>query len=487
MKPSSATYISKQAGRLRSRIARLRIGRSIDLLIKPALPILASLTCSSIIGLSDAYLAGRIGTEGLAAMAFCEQFWFLLSLTTSALGSGITVGLAAKNSTKAQYFLVTSLLASAITGVALLLASLLLAQVLRVHPAWLNSESVEIAGYFQVCAYSMLPFTILQSQCAAFRAANRNGCVLRVWLIAAALEICVANLFVFLGWKSLAALAASWGIACFTAMVDGFRLLSPGLRQFDLSAYKNASWKEHFCDAKFIAEIGFPIALSELGLVASSFINLHMISLLPEAKTLEAAWAIKTRLEEFASFAPACAVAFAVTPFVARYSHSRWAGKQRWATTILLTAITISTIAPIVVCAILQTTSGALVHIFTTEAAVHEKTCLVLSLSSLAWPFFTLTQLFFSALAGKGKTFLPSILTLICILPVRFGLALVLRDYPRLEGITAITISGVIAQAILAICMISYFFATMKKRTKSANRMPALVGSVSAQAMPELP
>jgi Na+-driven multidrug efflux pump len=308
--------------------------------------------------------------------------------------------------------------------------------------------------------------------------------VLRLWLIATVIEICLANLCLILGCRSLTAMAASWGIACFAAMIEGFRLFSPFMREFDFSAYRKAHWKTHLGDVQHICEIALPIALSELGLVASSFLNLHMISLLPGAKTLEAAWAIKTRIEEFVSFAPACAVAFSVTPFVARYSQSRWNNKQVWATNILLTAITISTIAPILVCLILQLMSGALVRIFTTEAAVQEKACLVLTLSSFAWPFFTITQLVFSALAGKGKTFLPSIATLICILPLRFGLALLLKDCPALEGITAITISGVIAQAVLAACMIGCLFATMKMRLK-AGRIPSFLAK--ACVTPDFP
>jgi Na+-driven multidrug efflux pump len=218
-----------------------------------------------------------------------------------------------------------------------------------------------------------------------------------------------------------------------------------------------------------MAQIGLPIALSELGLLASGFLNLHMISLLPQANTLEAAWAIKTRLEEFANVAPVCALAFGVTPFVARHWESSWKSKRVWAKHILSTAIAFSTLVPALLCAVAPLASAGLVDIFTAEAAVQEKTCIVLTLSTLAWPFFTVAQLFFSALAGAGKTFIPSLLTLICILPLRFCLAFILKDCPGLEGVALLTVSGVIAQAVLAAGMVIYFFAMMKERSPALN------------------
>src|SRR5277367_6320288 len=54
--------------------------RSYKHILLPALPSMCALWLSSLIALSDAFIAGKIGIRSLAAMGFCEQAWQLFGL-----------------------------------------------------------------------------------------------------------------------------------------------------------------------------------------------------------------------------------------------------------------------------------------------------------------------------------------------------------------------------------------------------------------------
>ena len=176
----------------------------------PALPVLVSLWFSALIGLSDAYLAGKMSKTALAAMGFCEPLWFLIALLTTGLCSGISVGLAAQSAPSrtrdfpaAQFFLVDSIVMSGFVGISLLCAGLFLSNLLRVHPHWLSGTAPLVSGYFLICALSNLPFAIMQAQCAIFRAAGKGGNVLVLWGTVAFIEIAASNFFMRCGYLSL--------------------------------------------------------------------------------------------------------------------------------------------------------------------------------------------------------------------------------------------------------------------------------------------
>ena len=437
----------------------------------PAMPVLIALGISTLVGLNDAYVAGKMSKTALAAMSFCEPLWFLVTLTTTGLCSGIAISLAAKFSPKhikddssdQQFFLVDSLCISAVVGFILLFVALVLAFVLKGHPHWLSDTAAPVADYFFICSFSNLPFTIMQAQCAIFRATNKNKNVVWLWGTAAFVEIAASNLFVSLGFCNLTILAAAWSIACSIAACQGFFLLKPLLQNFDNHTYCRSHWSAHVVNARSVLSIGLPVVIGELGLIGSSMLNLFIISTLPEAHNLEAAWAIKSRLEEALEIVPICAIALTVAPFIG-WHHSLSSKRVAiWAARISFQAAITAGFALSVAVILIQFASRLLVGFFCVDHALLEQTAQVIALGSYAWPFFAITCILSGALEGARQTLLPTALQIIFVLPVRLGLAVIFKNCSLFSGIYGVTIAGVLAQTLLAFAIMAVFRRTFFK------------------------
>jgi Na+-driven multidrug efflux pump len=230
----SNDYLVSFCGFIALAVKKLNRTRKIArVVLTPAIPIAIALWLSALVGLSDAYLAGKMSKTALAALGFCEPLWFLVTLLTTGLCSGISVGLAAKcspdqiqNDDASQFFLVDSLVMSAVVGSLLLCSALFLSIILSAHPFWLSQTAKLVSDYFLVCAFSNLPFAIMQAQCAIFRAAGRGSHVVLLWGIAAFIEIAASNVLVSLGFLNLTILAATWIVACSVSAGVGFILMT---------------------------------------------------------------------------------------------------------------------------------------------------------------------------------------------------------------------------------------------------------------------
>jgi MATE family multidrug resistance protein len=452
-----------------SKKALVRFQKVSRIILAPAIPMAIALWFSALIGLSDAYLAGKMSKTALAALGFSEPLWLLVTLLTTGLCSGIAVGLAAKYSPKriqnSQFFLVDSLIICAIVGLLLLGSALLLSFVLSAHPFWLSQTAQLVADYFLVCALSNLPFAIMQGQCAIFRATGRGRNVVLLWGVAAFIEIVGSNLFVSLGLLNLTVLAATWTVACIVSVWIGFILMKPLLLNFDHRAYCKSNWSAHEASVRSVLSVGLPVAVGELGLVCGSMLNLYIISTLPGAHNLEAAWAIKSRLEEAIEVVPICAIALTIVPFMGWHHGARSKRVAIWAARMSFQAAMTAGFALLAIVTLIQFSARFIAGFFCLDNALLDQTAQVVSLASLAWPFFAIAFILSGALEGVRKTVLPTVLQLVFALPVRLALAILFKDcpYPQFSGIAGVTIAGVLAQALLAMAIILVFQKTFFK------------------------
>ncbi|MDR3613568.1 MAG: MATE family efflux transporter [Candidatus Obscuribacterales bacterium] len=447
-----------------------RLRKISRVVLAPAIPMAIALWFSALIGLSDAYLAGKMSNTALAALGFCEPLWFLVTLLTTGLCSGIAVGLAAKCSRDhiqkdgaSQFFLVDSLIICAAVGLLLLCGALILSVILSAHPFWLSRTAQLVADYFLVCALSNLPFAIMQGQCAIFRAAGRGNNVVLLWGVAASIEIVASNLLVDVGFLNLTVLAVTWTVACSVSAWIGFILMKPLLQNFDRRAYCRSNWSAHVTTVHAVLSVGLPVAVGELGLICGSMLNLYVISTLPGAHNLEAAWAIKSRLEEAFEVVPICAIGLIIAPFMGWHHGVRSKRVANWAARISFQAAMTAGCALLMIVILIQFASRFLAGFFCVDSLLLEQTAQVISLASLAWPFFAVTYILSGALEGVRQTLIPTALHIIFALPVRLGLAIVLKDCPQFSGLTGVTIAGVVAQALLAIAIVAVFRRTFFK------------------------
>jgi Na+-driven multidrug efflux pump len=426
---------------------------------RPGMSIWLSLTFGTLIALNDAALAARIDRIHIAAMGFCEPLWLLVALGTTGLCSGISVGLSReKHRPQSQLqFLADALMLACAVGLVLVLSGEALSYILTDHRDWLSGTAPIVARYFSICACSNLPFAVMQAQCAAFRADGRNNCVFMLWLTAACLEIGLSNLLtVGCRWNSLEALATAWLFACIAAAVVGLALLTPSLSSLRFPSFLKENFAGHRRNFIYILSIGIPVALSELGIIGSSFLNLQIISTLPDAHVCEAAWAIKSRLDEAIEVVPITSIGLIIAPFIASNLQSSRKTRLCHAFKTAGDAAAAACLIMIVSVVIVQRVAPYLVAPLCTENELKMQASSLLALGSLAWPFFAVTQLLFSMLEGTGETLTATIASLICVLPLRLGLAALLKDFGPWSGVDGITTAGVIAQATLAAVMFAF-------------------------------
>ena len=436
----------------------------------PAIPCMAALYFAALVGVSDAYLAGKIGNSALAAMSFCEPLWFLVTLLTTGVCSGVTVGLASKcppkqikTTSAAQLFIADCLLLSAGVGVILLCSALLLATILFNHPLWLSGTAKIVAEYFLVCSLSNLPFAIMQTQCAIFRAASNSRSVIVVWGVASTIEIVLSNLLIASGFHELTAFAAAWTVACSLASAVGFALLKPLMPNFQIKTYsKNFLPASHFCTSTMcVLSVGLPVLLGELGLLCGSISNLYVLSILPDAQKLEAAWTIKSRLEEVFVIVPISAIALTMAPFISWHRHK--IDSKTLAANIALQSAFVFGLLQLLIAVVLQCAAHLISRLFNVDAASVELTAQTISLTAFAFPFFAIACILAAALEGIQKAMQVTVVSVIINLPVRAAIILAFKDC----GMTGVAIANVLTQVLIAIAVFVIF-----KRAFASSKCP---------------
>ena len=433
------------------------------LIFIPAVPLAVSLLLSAIIGLSDTFLAAKLGTASLAAMGFCEPLWFMMTLLTGGLCSGIAVGVGARldcDREKLQSFIVDSLSISGLLGLLIVAGGFLLSQFLFRHPQALSGTAPLVAQYFQWCAYSNLAFALMQAQCSIFRAAGRPNHVLILWGIAALLEISFSNLAMRAhdsgcpSWSGLEVFACGWNLGCGLAAAIGFVLLVPLLRGWSAKTYLRRALKTHLSAVWEILKVGMPVAAGELGVVCGGLINLQMLSMLPDATLFEAAWAVKARVEDALLVVPSCSIGMILTAFIARYFGGRSRKRARWAALIAIQASCVSFLVLIVGSVVVSLVSPVMVGQVVESSRLALCTVRILFMGCLSWPLFVLSTFCCAALEGTGKTLLPAALSLTFILPVRILLMWVFKATDFVTGSDIVTVAGAASYAMLALSLI---------------------------------
>ncbi len=435
----------------------------------PALPVVAALFFSSLIGLSDAFLAGKMSTSDLAALGFSEPIWFLLNLSMTGLCTGVATGLASRytgpkqlgtsdpKSAEFQNFMVDSLILSLLVGSFLMFSGFLVSLVLQQNPLWLSGTAILVARYFLICSLSNIPFALMQAQCAIFRAIERTSGVLWLWATTTLVEISLSSYVVLRApsvpnLSGLDILAASWNLACVISVMIGFAMITDLFKRFNLRNYFYGRVK-HLENATYILKIGIPIAVSELGLVSASLLYLQMLSDSPHPQSIEAAWATKSRIEDFFEVAPATAIALMATPFIARNINSKRERRSSWSVRVIIEAAAISALLLLCASLCMPFIANKLIDCLGGDVAFQTSARSVVSLGSLAWPCFAVARVLTGALEGTGQSLVPTLVNLACALPIRLGIASILKNSSPMSGVLAITISGIIAQALLALAM----------------------------------
>lgn len=230
-----------------------------------------------LIGLTDVYIAGRIGKEVQATYGFVIQLYFILILTANAITVG-TVSVVSKlfTSEKRDHLteaVFSSLILSLIAGFSLGGVGFFLAPMIIPLLNVPDALKAHASPFIQIYAAGVIFHYLLINSNGVLRSCNRVKKSLMTMAVVCAINIGLNFFFVFhtpLGFR---------GIALATAVSVLIGSLLNLLRVRDLMGErKNFSWSR----AKQIFHIGWPLGLLQIFWQLSTMVLFLILSLLPE-------------------------------------------------------------------------------------------------------------------------------------------------------------------------------------------------------------
>ncbi len=394
-------------------------------------PLLITTIASSLVGMTDLYVAGHLGSASQAAVGLSEQIIFLFVLFIMATGTGTTAIVSrhwgSGNKKRAARFAGQSLLLSLTLGVLLTMLALFTARF--VLDIFSNSADVNQLGstYLSLFGLGMIPWSIIYVANAAFNAIGDAKTTLLIVLVMTSIHITGDYLTVDYNWP-VAGLGIR-GIA-YSAIVGGtvasivaiWRLYNSPLRNCLFQIFP-ASWTM----LKRVINIGIPSAMQRMAWSLSVFGLFFILASCKNPTEGQAAWAVGMRVEGM-TYMPIMALSMAVGSIVGQNLGARELDRAigaGWRVTGVGVA--------------LLTLLGAILFIFADPIARHmshdpitiEYVISYLKINALAQPFLATAMILSGALQGAGDTRTPMWITFICNwiirLPVAYVLALVLN------------------------------------------------------------
>jgi len=425
-----------------------------------AVPLLVTLSMSSLIGLSDMYMASLVGNAAQAAVGIADQVLFLTVITATGLCGGVGCCVAqsfgGKNMALVRAFARDSLVVAFAFGLIAWLAGAFFApQIFYVFGA---DERIIALGvpYLRLCAFGNLPWSIAQCQTSILRASGAAHLSIIQWAVISVVSIGASAIFFLYpglpGYHSLETLALTWDAGCIVGVLVGWFCLK---RMCFLSPNKDfvktvdQPWPLRI---RRLMRIGIPLMLTEVCYVASNFLLYRLASSMPQGADVQAAWAIKSKVEDALASTPLLAMSLAAATLIGQslgakdVAHARKLGWKLTATGVISMiglGVGIFLGAPWLACR------------FSNVTAVADIVEWLLRGSLILLPLNAVSLILFGGMEGAGFTRLPMAVNAVAYLLVRLPLAWLLA-LPLGLGIKGIWLATFVAWLFmcLAACLI---------------------------------
>lgn len=395
-------------------------------------PLLITTVATSLVGFTDLYVAGLLGSAAQASVGLSEHIIFMFQLFLMATGTGTTAIVArhwgAGNTRRATRFAAQSLLLSVTLGVMLTIAALLTAHFAL--GVFSRSPEVNALGtmYLSIYGFAMIPMSIVYIANASFNAIGDSKTTLAIVLLMTVFQIGGDLLTVQHNWP-IPGLGIR-GVAY--ASVIGATIASIfAIYRFNHSPLKLAL-KQMLPASKTminrVIKIGIPSAFQRLAWSMSVFGLFFILSSCKNPTEGQAAWAIGMRVEGL-TFMPIMALSMAVASIIGQNLGAReldraisagW--RVTWIGVVMLSVMG-------VLLYVLAVPISALMSPH--EPTTREFVVSYLQINATAQPFLALAMILSGALQGAGDTKAPMWITFICNwiirLPVAYLMALTLN------------------------------------------------------------
>ena len=285
-------------------------------------PLLITTIANSMVGMTDLYVAGYLGSQYQAAVGLGEQIIFMFLLFVMATGTGTTAivsrywGEGTEDARKQAFsYTAQSLVMALCLGIFLAAISYFGAHFV-LSPFTKSAEVTQLAtNYLGIFSLYMIPFSVLCICNAAFRAIGDAKTPLLIVGTFTVLTITGDFLTVLHNWPvadlgirgiAFSALTAST-VASLLALFKLSRSpLSPSLRELNKVVPEMI---------KKIAKIGIPSAFQRLAWASSTFVLFFILAHLKNPTEALASWAVGMRVEGL-MFMPVMALSMAVSSIV---------------------------------------------------------------------------------------------------------------------------------------------------------------------------
>jgi putative MATE family efflux protein len=395
-------------------------------------PLLITTVATSLVGFTDLYVAGFLGSASQASVGLSEHIIFMFQLFLMATGTGTTAIVArhwgAGNKKRATRFSAQSLLLSISLGIVLSIVSLLTA-----HFAlgiFSQSDEVRALGtmYLSIYGLAMIPMSIIYIANASFNAIGDSKTTLAIVLLMTVIQITGDLLTVKYNWP-VAGLGIR-GIACSSLLGGGIAAIF-AIYRFNHSPLKDAlkqmlpaSWMM----LRRVINIGIPSAIQRMAWSLSVFGLFFILSSCKNPTEGQAAWAIGMRVEGL-TFMPIMALSMAVASIIGQNLGARELDRA-------ISAGWRVTWVGVAMLSVMGILLFVLAHPIAAMMSPHEEitrqfVVSYLQINATAQPFLAVAMILSGALQGAGDTKAPMWITFICNwlirLPVAYVLALTLN------------------------------------------------------------
>lgn len=420
-----------------------------------SIPMVLNALAISAATFADAFVAGKLGADDLAAVGIGGQVWFGMIIMAIAIATGANAFVSrcwgAKDYVQAKEAARQSLFSAVIFGVVSALIGVCCTDVfLHLLGA---SEKVAALGtsYLKIQFLAQVPLTLLWVCHSIFRASgDATKPTIIMAMVTALVVILDFGLCLFPFHMGITGIGLAWLIASSVGcllMLIAFKK-SKFADCVEISASRPFNFSLFWM--KRIMAIGLPACLQDLWWVCSNFGLFLIFSQTKNPTDYQAAWAVGLRVEDVLAGLPIFAMSMGVATVI---GQNLGAGKLDRAVKVGWHAVLYGFVLMATVGAIMFFAADPIAGMMTADPNVRLYSREYLQILGISEPITVIWLVLFGAMEGAGYTKVPMFFSIFCLLFVRVPLAYVLT-LPMGMGAagawTAIALTSVVA-AILAV------------------------------------
>lgn len=373
----------------------------------------------------DAYVAGKLGVDELAAVGIGGQVWFGLIIMAIAVSSGANALVArfcgASDWTQAREAARQSIFVALLFGLVSALVGFLGCDIFLKSLGATENVALLGASYLKIQFIAQIPLTLLWVCHSIFRA--KGDAKIPTFIMALVTVSVVILDFALCLWPfklGIVGVGLSWLIAS----TLGTLLMFLALKNSDLAPALEISREKPFrvsyAWAQRILRIGLPTCLQDLFWVGGNFGLFLIFARSSNPTALQAAWAVGLRVEDVLAGLPIFALSMGVATVVAQ---NLGAGKLERAKKVGWQAAAYGAALMTLVGALMFCGSGLMAKLMTDDPLIEKYAREYLQVLGISQPFNAVWLILFGAMEGAGYTKIPMYFFFVCVVLVRLGLA----------------------------------------------------------------